>query len=127
MEEQGAAPVPMSEDDDNAAAAANGPWPTEEAASAGSGTPLSSRSSARRQPARARRGTAASKYRGGAPPEPPSYSGPGRDPLAHARFLRRLESWEVQVADYLPQHEQALRLLGKIDGEAMDALEPVWE
>ena len=63
-------------------------------------------------------------YRGGRAPEPKGFSDNGKDPQTYIRWLRAIEAYQLQARAYLSPEEQALAVIAKLDGEALDELEP---
>eukprot|EP00434_Breviolum_minutum_P022664 symbB.v1.2.020001.t1/scaffold1659.1/size107071/3 len=63
------------------------------------------------------------KYRSGQPPAPPQWSYAKDDPRAFSKWMRKLEIWKLQVANYLPNEEAAMLLYTSLRGEAEEELE----
>ena len=63
------------------------------------------------------------KFRGGAPPTPPSWHYNRDDLRAYDRWERKVRVWQLHVASYLPANEAAMSLFVSLKGEAEDELE----
>ncbi|CAE7834550.1 RE1 [Symbiodinium sp. CCMP2592] len=65
------------------------------------------------------------KFRGGAPPQPPLWKYESHDLRAFAKWSRKVEIWQVQVAHYMTSKEAALLLYTSLTGEAEAEMEHV--
>ncbi|CAE7209411.1 unnamed protein product [Symbiodinium sp. CCMP2592] len=65
------------------------------------------------------------KFRGGAPPQPPQWKYESHDLRAFAKWSRKVEIWQVQVAHYMTSKEAALLLYTSLTGEAEAEMEHV--
>lgn len=65
------------------------------------------------------------RYCGGSAPEPKRFSGNGKDPSAFTKWVRAMDSYRVVATPQLPPNEMALRVLDRMEGEALDEIEPL--
>ena len=63
------------------------------------------------------------KFRGGAPPVPPTWSYQASDLRAFEKFERKVKVWELQASHYMTGAEAALTLFTSLKGEAEQELE----
>ena len=63
------------------------------------------------------------KYRGGAPPQPPTWNYAREDVRAYDRYERKVRVWERQVSSFMPKNEAAMMLYVSLRGEAEEELE----
>ena len=63
------------------------------------------------------------RWRGGAPPLPPTWRYDKDDLRAYTKFVKKVEIWKLQVAPYMSKKEMALSLYNSLQGEAEQELE----
>ena len=63
------------------------------------------------------------KFRSGAPPQPPGWKYCRQDLRSYAKWERKLQVWQLQVASYMTRREAALLLFASLSGEAEEELE----
>ena len=63
------------------------------------------------------------RWRGGTPPQPPSWSYDKEDLMAYNKYVKKVEIWLLQVAPYMSRKEAALQLYGALAGEPEAELE----
>ena len=63
------------------------------------------------------------RWRGGAPPSPPTWRYDKDDLRAYTKFVKKVEIWKLQVAPYMSKKEMALSLYNSLQGEAEQELE----
>ena len=85
-----------------------------------------------REPARSSQGTTwmsmmgpqkGVKFRGGAPPQPPSWKYQPGDVRAFERYERKVKLWQMQIRFYMTRAEAGLMLYSSLTGEAEQQLE----
>ena len=65
------------------------------------------------------------KWRGGTPPTPPPWRYDTSDLRAFSKWMRKVQIWQVQIANYMTKREAALLLYTSLTGEAEAELEHV--
>ena len=63
------------------------------------------------------------KYRGGMPPQPPTWSYAKDDLRAYQKWERRIRIWQEHVSAYLPPNEASMLLYCSLRGECEEELE----
>ncbi|CAK9038397.1 unnamed protein product [Durusdinium trenchii] len=63
------------------------------------------------------------RYRGGAPPAPPTWKYQANDVRAYERFERKVRLWELQARHWMSRAEAGLALYASLQGEAEQQLE----
>ncbi|CAE7309156.1 TY5A, partial [Symbiodinium microadriaticum] len=63
------------------------------------------------------------RYRGGTPPQPPTWSYAREDVRAYDRYERKVRVWERQIGAFMPKNEAAMMLYVSLRGEAEEELE----
>ena len=63
------------------------------------------------------------RWRGGAPPAPPTWRYDAQDPRAYSKFAKKVSLWRIQVSSYMTPREAALMLYTSLSGEAETELE----
>ena len=63
------------------------------------------------------------KFRGGAPPQPPTWSYARDDLRAFQKWERRIRIWQEHVSSYVPPNEAAMLLYCSLRGECEEELE----
>ncbi|CAE7223119.1 LZTR1 [Symbiodinium necroappetens] len=63
------------------------------------------------------------KWRGGTPPQPPTWRYDHQDPRAYSKYAKKVALWRIQVASYMSPREAALLLYTSLTGEAETELE----
>ena len=63
------------------------------------------------------------RWRGGTPPQAPTWSYDKEDLRAYNKYVRKVEIWLLQVAPYMTRKEAALQLYGALAGEPEAELE----
>eukprot|EP00438_Fugacium_kawagutii_P033868 Skav201113 [mRNA] locus=scaffold185:343335:349401:+ [translate_table: standard] len=63
------------------------------------------------------------RFRGGAPPQPPSWSYNSSDLRAYEKFERKVKIWELHAKHFMTEAEVALTLFTSLKGEAEQELE----
>ena len=63
------------------------------------------------------------RWRGGAPPTPPTWKYDSQDPRAYSKYAKKVALWRIQVASYMTPREAALLLYTSLSGEAETELE----
>ncbi|CAJ1344302.1 unnamed protein product, partial [Effrenium voratum] len=63
------------------------------------------------------------KYRGGTPPNPPSWHYDKGDLRAYRKWQKRVEIWLLQVVNYIPRKEAGILLFNSLRGELEEELE----
>ena len=63
------------------------------------------------------------KFRGGAPPTPPTWRYSREDLRSYVKWERKLSIWKLQVASYMTRREAALLLFTSLSGEAEEEQE----
>ena len=74
-------------------------------------------------PQKVHRKESAGRWRGGTPPQAPTWSYDKEDLRAYNKYVRKVEIWLLQVAPYMTRKEAALQLYGALAGEPEAALE----
>lgn len=63
------------------------------------------------------------KFRGGAPPAPPTWSYQASDIRAYDKFERKVRIWQLQAKHYMTESEIGVALFNSLKGEAEAELE----
>ncbi|CAE7225383.1 unnamed protein product [Symbiodinium microadriaticum] len=63
------------------------------------------------------------RWRGGTPPQPPTWRYDHQDPRAYSKYAKKVSLWRIQVSAYMTPREAALLLYTSLTGEAETELE----